>query len=69
MPYGTFQNLEATKPQRWMTLDAWSEEGMKVTKGSKCKLKSPDGLALFNEEQVEEFEDPMDAMMREESFY
>jgi len=44
-----------------MTLQAWNEEGMKVTKGSKCKLRSPGGLALFNEEQVEEFDDFSDA--------
>lgn len=42
------------KPERWMTLDAWNEEGMKVSKGSKSKLRSPDGLPLFNEDQVEE---------------
>ena len=40
--------------QRWMTLEAWNEDGMKVIKGSKSTLRSPDGLALFNEEQVEE---------------
>jgi len=62
MPYESFQGLEATKPKRWMTLEAWNEEGMKITKGSKCKLKSPDGLPLFNEEQVEEWQDPWDAM-------
>lgn len=46
-----------SKPQRWMTLDAWNEEGFKVAKGSKSLLRSPDGLALFSEAQVEEWED------------
>lgn len=40
--------------QRWMTLEAWNEDGMKVIKGSKSALRSPEGLPLFSEEQVEE---------------
>lgn len=55
--YERFDGIEPTKPERWMTLRAWNEEGMKVTKGSKSLLRSPDGLALFNEEQVEEVDD------------
>ena len=51
--YERLDGIEPTKPKRWMTLEAWNEEGMKVTKGSKSILKSPDGLALVNEEQVE----------------
>lgn len=39
---------------KWQTFEEWKAEGFYVRKGEKSVLKQPDGVSLFNEEQVEE---------------
>ncbi len=45
-----------TKPiiERWLSFDAWDEEGFRIIKGEKSRLRSPNGTPLFDETQVEE---------------
>lgn len=42
------------KIERWLSFDAWDEDGFRIIKGEKSRLRSPNGTPLFNEQQVEE---------------
>jgi hypothetical protein len=37
----------------WRTMQEWNLKGKVVTKGSKCLLRDPQGICLFNQDQVE----------------
>ncbi|MBL3522822.1 hypothetical protein IM876_09115 [Serratia plymuthica] len=38
--------------ERWLSFDAWREDGFGVKKGEKSVFRSPSGTALFSAEQV-----------------
>lgn len=43
--------------EKWASFEEWEKDGFFILKGEKSILRSPYGTPLFNESQVEEFED------------
>lgn len=42
----------------WKTFEEWKSVGFSIKKGMKSELREPNtGLSLFNEKQVEDYED------------
>lgn len=49
------------KYEKFMSFHAWRDFGFTVKKGEKSSFRSPDGIPLFNESQVEIIDDNFDA--------